>query len=162
SRITHHASRIMAQTITVHSFRRGRGKTNIAANLAVLLAAGGRRVAIVDTDLRAPGVHLLFGLADADLGRTLNAYLAGLCPRPAQQHIQGTGVIIELARKLDVPHTRLIVSMVPSSLPPAEVAAEIERAYACPVAAVLPTAEEMLLLAGSGIFVLRHPNHPLT
>src|SRR5438128_10693765 len=69
----------MAKILTVHSFRRGRGKSNIAANLAMLLAADGRRVGVIDTDLYEPGVHLLFGLDNSAPGPTLNDYLAGAC-----------------------------------------------------------------------------------
>jgi tyrosine-protein kinase Etk/Wzc len=38
------------------------GKTFVAANLAALTAAAGRRVLLVDLDLRAPRVHSLFGI----------------------------------------------------------------------------------------------------
>ena len=40
------------------------GKTETLANLAVLLARGGRRVIVVDCDLRKPRVHSFFGLAN--------------------------------------------------------------------------------------------------
>ena len=49
----------MATTVAVHSFRGGTGKSNITANLAVTVARQGRRVAIVDTDIQSPGVHVL-------------------------------------------------------------------------------------------------------
>src|SRR5258706_7136884 len=40
----------------------GVGKTNIVANLALLLAAGGRRVLAVDGDLGLPNLDLLLGM----------------------------------------------------------------------------------------------------
>ena len=53
----------------------GEGKTTIAANSAVVIAQQGRRVLLVDADLRKPGLHLVLqvenkaGLADLLLGR---------------------------------------------------------------------------------------------
>lgn len=54
----------MSKVISVHSFRGGTGKSNTTANVAAQLAAGGARVAIVDTDIQSPGIHVLFGMDD--------------------------------------------------------------------------------------------------
>jgi len=70
----------MATIISIHSFRGGTGKSNATANIAALLAAAGRRVGVVDTDIQSPGVHVLFGLDEDYLGYTLNDYLWGACP----------------------------------------------------------------------------------
>ena len=40
----------------------GEGKTTTAANLAVVFGLAGHRVCVVDTDLRRPTIHRLFGL----------------------------------------------------------------------------------------------------
>jgi MinD-like ATPase involved in chromosome partitioning or flagellar assembly len=82
--------------------------------------------------------------------------------RPDQQDYQGTGVTVEVARKLDVPRLVLIVNKVPSVFDVADVKARVERTYHCEVAAVLPHAEEMMALASAGIFALRYPDHPVT
>jgi MinD-like ATPase involved in chromosome partitioning or flagellar assembly len=63
--------------ISIHSFRGGTGKSNTVANLACLIARRGFRVGIIDTDIQSPGVHVLFGLEDHRIQRTLNDYLWG-------------------------------------------------------------------------------------
>ena len=65
----------MAKIISVHSFRGGTGKSNLAANIATLAAAEGRRVGVVDTDIQSPGIHVLFGLAGEQISASLNDYL---------------------------------------------------------------------------------------
>ena len=82
--------------------------------------------------------------------------------RPDQQDYQGTGVTVEVARKLSVPSLLLVVNKVPAAFPPAEVRARVEKAYTADVAAVLPHSDEMMTLASSGIFVLKYPDHAVT
>jgi len=82
--------------------------------------------------------------------------------RPDSQDYQGTSVTVEVARKLDVPRMTLIVNKTPDAFDAAEVKARVEQAYGCEVAAVLPHSDEMMVLASSGIFVLRFPDHPVT
>lgn len=79
--------------------------------------------------------------------------------RPDSQDYQGTGVTIEVARKLDVPNLLMVVNKVPPSFDDAEVQARVEQTYGCPVAAVLPHSDDMMTLASAGIFVLRYPDH---
>ncbi len=239
----------MAQIVSVHSFRGGTGKSNTTANLSALLAAEGRRVGVVDTDIQSPGIHVLFGMHEEEMPHSLNDYLWGKCTieqaafdvtdrlkadikgkiflipssikageiarvlregydvgllndgfrdlidklnldvllidthpglneetllsiaisdalvvimRPDQQDYQGTGVTVEVARKLDVPRMVLVVNKVPAVFGERDVKARVEQAYGCPVAAVLPHSDEMMTLASSGIFVLKYPDHPIT
>lgn len=70
----------MVKILAIHSFRGGTGKSNLAANLATVLALQGRRVAVVDTDLASPGVHVLFGFAPTADQHTLNDHLEGAVP----------------------------------------------------------------------------------
>jgi MinD-like ATPase involved in chromosome partitioning or flagellar assembly len=69
----------LPRIISIHSFRGGTGKSNTAANLATLLAREGMRVAVVDTDIQSPGIHVIFGHKQVSGGRTLNDYLWGRC-----------------------------------------------------------------------------------
>jgi MinD-like ATPase involved in chromosome partitioning or flagellar assembly len=82
--------------------------------------------------------------------------------RPDQQDYQGTGVTVDVARKLEVPRLLLVVNKVPAAFDPADMQAGLERAYACEVAAVLPHSDEMMVLASAGIFSLHYPDHPMT
>src|SRR5437764_4454388 len=54
------------QTIGVTSAAQGEGKSTTVANLAIALAQSGRRVIVIDADLRRPGQHTLFGLERGD------------------------------------------------------------------------------------------------
>jgi MinD-like ATPase involved in chromosome partitioning or flagellar assembly len=239
----------MYKIVSVHSFRGGTGKSNTTANLATLLAAEGRRVGVIDTDIQSPGIHILFGLKEEQMTYSLNDYLWGKCSikqtaydvtsdlgakidgkvfltpssikageiarvlregydvgllndgfhdlveqmdldalmidthpglneetllsiaisdtlaiimRPDQQDYQGTGVTVEVARKLDVPRLLLIINKVPAVFDFDDVRARVEQTYNCEVGAVLPHSDEMMTLASAGIFALRYPDHPIT
>ncbi|NER08704.1 MAG: MinD/ParA family protein [Okeania sp. SIO3C4] len=69
----------MLRIIAFNSFRGGTGKSNIVSNLAAVLADMGKRVGVIDLDLPSPGVHILFGLDQAQIENTLNDYLWGNC-----------------------------------------------------------------------------------
>jgi MinD-like ATPase involved in chromosome partitioning or flagellar assembly len=239
----------MSSIISIHSFRGGTGKSNTTANISVLIAQRGLRVGVVDTDIQSPGIHVLFGLEEDDIGYSLNDYLWGRCEieqtamdvtdragvkingkiflmpssikageiakvlregydvgllndgfqraieelgldvliidthpglneetllsiaisdglviilRPDSQDHQGTGVTVDVARKLGIEHMVLMVNKVPAIFDSAMVKQRIETAYDCEVAAVLPHSDELMALASSGIFVLKYPNHEVT
>ena len=69
----------MAKIISIHSFRGGTGKSNTTANIAAMLAAQGKRVGVIDTDILSPGIHVLFGLDETKIKYALNDYLWGRC-----------------------------------------------------------------------------------
>jgi MinD-like ATPase involved in chromosome partitioning or flagellar assembly len=69
----------MSQIISINSFRRGAGCSNILANLAALLVAEGHRVGVVDTNIQSPGLHILFGLDEDEITATLYDYLWDRC-----------------------------------------------------------------------------------
>lgn len=244
----------MSKIVSVHSFRGGTGKSNTTANVSTLLAAEGRRVGVIDTDIQSPGIHVLFGLQEDDIKFSLNDYLWGKCEiekaahdvtahltsegahiarggqvylipssikvgeiarvlregydvgllndgfqnlvselkldvlmidthpglneetllsiaisdalaiimRPDQQDYQGTGVTVEVARKLDVPRMVMVVNKTPTTLNFEEVKQRVRQTYNCEVGAVLPHSDEMMTLASSTIFALRYPDHSIT
>jgi len=69
----------MGKIVSIHSFRGGTGKSNTTANLSSQTAMAGKRVGVVDTDIQSPGIHVLFGLDENSMGKTLNDYLHSEC-----------------------------------------------------------------------------------
>ena len=69
----------MAQVVSIHSYRRGTGKTSLTVNLAVLMALAGKKVAIIDAAFQAPSTQFFFGLEKKQKGCFFNDYLDGRC-----------------------------------------------------------------------------------
>jgi MinD-like ATPase involved in chromosome partitioning or flagellar assembly len=82
--------------------------------------------------------------------------------RPDNQDYQGTGVTVEIARKLNVPNMMLLVNKVPGVLDLKQVRAQVEQTYKAPVLAVFPHSDELMALASGGVFALRYPDNPFT
>jgi MinD-like ATPase involved in chromosome partitioning or flagellar assembly len=213
----------------------------------------GNRVAIVDTDIHSPGIHVLFGFDENKITRALNDYLWGKAPiedaayplhataskdldrgylkdlkiwlvpssirtgeiarilregydvgllnegfhtlldklqldylfidthpglneetllsiaissalviilRPDQQDFQGTAVTVDVARKLEVLHLRLVVNKALSRYDFGKVKADIAASYQVPVSGVLPLSEDVASNASSDIFSVPNPDHP--
>ena len=212
----------MSKIISIHSFRGGTGKSNTTANVTAHLALQGLRVGVIDTDIQSPGIHVLFGMNEDDIGSSLNDYLWGKCNiedaahdvtsqlgvnvpgkvylipssikageiarvlregydvgllndgfhelvealdldvlmidthpglneetllsiaisdalaiimRPDQQDYQGTGVTVEVARKLNVPRLVIVVNKTPQVYDFSQVRGQVEQLYGAEVAA---------------------------
>jgi MinD-like ATPase involved in chromosome partitioning or flagellar assembly len=233
----------MPNVISIHSFTQGTGKTQVAANLAVLIAGKGYRVGVVEANVQAPGMEYLFDLNEPQY--YLNDYLLGRCSiqdaiqdcghvvengvlfvaaanarfidtvqltgtnfpmellqqgvetfqklynldlvlvdAPSgidertlymigtataigfvmlldQREYQGVATAIEVARKLESARIAMLVNDVSPTFSEDQVKSEIEHTYKCP-AFILPHADELLAMAGKGVFVLQYPLHPLT
>src|SRR5262245_9841383 len=104
--------------ISTHSFRGGTGKSNITANLAVLIARAGHRVGVIDTDIQSPGIHVLFRVDDKKLTHSLNDYLWGRCPIEAA----AVDVSERCIGALNEENGRPRLFLIPSSLRPGEIA----------------------------------------
>jgi len=238
----------VSRIIAVHSFRGGTGKSNITANTAALLALRGKRVAIIDTDIQSPGIHVLFGFGgDRHPVHTLNDFLVGrsrieqsatdvggvvpgitsgslhlvassiapadiaavlrdgydverlndaliglgealgldylfvdthpglneetlltvaICDtlvvilRPDQQDYQGTAVTVDVAQRLGVPQTLLLVNKVYEDADPSQVIRIVEDAYGVPAVAALPLSQDVAANASSGLFAITDAAHP--
>ncbi|KQX05687.1 MULTISPECIES: polysaccharide biosynthesis tyrosine autokinase [unclassified Leifsonia] len=81
-----------APVVVVSSPGLGDGKSTIAANLAVALAEGGLRVALIDGDLRSPSTARLFGLT-SKTGLSY-ALLAGAAPEAITRSEVATGLTV--------------------------------------------------------------------
>jgi MinD-like ATPase involved in chromosome partitioning or flagellar assembly len=109
----------LTKIVSVHSFRGGTGKSNTSANIAAQLALSGKRVAVVDTDVQSPGIHVLFGFDEEMQGKMLNDYLYGGCP------------IVECAHDVTskVGDTTGTLYLVPASIKAADIAKVLRQGY---------------------------------
>jgi MinD-like ATPase involved in chromosome partitioning or flagellar assembly len=110
----------MAKIISVHSFRGGTGKSNTSANLAYLCAVSGLKVGVVDTDIQSPGIHVLFGMDEEHMGRSLNDYLWGKCA------IEETAYDVTASLGAGVKGT---IYLIPSSIKAGEIARVLREGY---------------------------------
>ena len=58
------------RTLVITSPSPGEGKSTVAANLAVVMAQAGKRVILLDTDLRRPSLHHIFEVSNRQRGLT--------------------------------------------------------------------------------------------
>jgi len=111
----------MSKIISVHSFRGGTGKSNTTANVATLLAAEGRRVGVVDTDIASPGIHVIFNVhQEEEMKHSLNDYLWGKCD------IKDTA--IDVTKRLGQ-GIKGQVFLIPSSIKAGEIARVLREGY---------------------------------
>jgi MinD-like ATPase involved in chromosome partitioning or flagellar assembly len=110
----------MPKIISIHSFRGGTGKSNMTANISSSVALRGKRVGIVDTDIQSPGIHVLFGMDEDSMSRSLNDYLWGECA------VEDTAYDVTPAPVRDAGGS---VFLIPSSLNPGEIARILREGY---------------------------------
>jgi MinD-like ATPase involved in chromosome partitioning or flagellar assembly len=82
--------------------------------------------------------------------------------RPDQQDYQGTAVMVDIARKLQVPETSLVINEVPRAFDEQTLSTQTEATLDCSVIAVLPHCDELTALASSHVFVRCYSEHPFT
>lgn len=108
-----------SKIVSIHSFRGGTGKSNIAANLAAMAALDGKRVAVMDTDVQSPGIHVIFGLGRRKLKYTLNDYLRGSC--------NITDTCIDLTEEQGIKRGKLF--LIPSSMSASDITRILREGY---------------------------------
>ncbi|MBN2145777.1 MAG: MinD/ParA family protein [Anaerolineales bacterium] len=69
----------MPQVVTFHSFRRGTGKSTLAANTAVLCALRGLRVGLVDLNLESPSMAYILNLSHIEITYHINDFIWQQC-----------------------------------------------------------------------------------
>jgi len=109
----------MGKIVSIHSFRGGTGKSNISANLAAVAALEGKRVAVMDTDVASPGIHIIFGLGRQKIKYTLNDYLRGTCDI--------TDACIDMTNRLGIKDGRLF--LIPSSMSATDITRILREGY---------------------------------
>ncbi|MEW5828425.1 MAG: polysaccharide biosynthesis tyrosine autokinase [Chloroflexota bacterium] len=73
--------------VLVSSAGPSEGKTTVAVNLAIIMAQGGKRVLLIDADMRRPRIHAIFGLSNR---AGLSTLFRGKMPlRSAVQRVEG-------------------------------------------------------------------------
>jgi MinD-like ATPase involved in chromosome partitioning or flagellar assembly len=122
----------------------------------------GLRKLIQDLELDVLLIDTHPGLGEETLLSIVISHTLAIILRPDQQDYEGTGVTVQVARRLKVPNMVLVVNKVPEIFDAAAVKAQVERTYNCPVVAVLPHSDDLMALASGGIFALRYPDHPVT
>jgi len=110
----------MSKIISIHSFRGGTGKSHTTANVATLLAAEGRRIGVVDTDIQSPGIHVLFGVDQETLSHSLNDYLWGRCSIEQAAHDVTPNLNASLEGR---------IFLIPSSIKPTDIARVMHEGY---------------------------------
>ena len=118
---TEHPPERKVRLVAVHSFRGGTGKSNLSANLAFLAAREGARVAVLDTDLQSPGVHVLFGVEPGRVLRSLSDFVQGQCELKE--------VAIDLTSEMGLDEHGGQLLLLPSSLKLEAITAILSKGY---------------------------------
>jgi septum site-determining protein MinD len=122
----------------------------------------GLRQLVDELDLEFLLIDTHPGLNEETLLSLVLSHALLIVMRPDKQDYEGTGITVKIAQGLEVPRLLIAVNKTPSILEAAAVKANVERAYGCEVAEVLPHTDEMMNLASEDVFVARYPDHPLS
>ncbi len=86
----------------------------------------------------------------------------GLGVRPDQQDYYGTALLLEIAKKLELPQICLLANKVFSSIDPGRLAGKLSERFGFEVIGVLPLSEDVARLESRELFVRSNPDHVIT
>ena len=117
-------------------------------------------ISTLDLDYLIVDTHT--GLNEETLLTTAISDTLVVVMKPDKQDYQGTAIIVDVARHLQVSDLLMVVNKTPRDFDYDVVRQNVEDAYNSTVAAVLPHTEEMIALDNTDIFALRYPEHEVT
>lgn len=79
--------------------------------------------------------------------------------RPDRQDYQGTAIMLELARKLRVPHVHLVINKAVSRADFKVLEERVVATFKERVLAVIPLSDDVAALGSSGLFCIEQPQH---
>ena len=100
------------------------------------------------------------GLGEETMLYTVMSKLLVVLLRPDQQDYLGTGVVVEVAKKLGVPQIGLVVNKVLPQYRPEDVAAKIGAQYQAKVIGMLPFDAGVMANESAQVMVIAQPEHP--
>ncbi len=121
---------------------------------------GGIEDLITDLNLDVVIIDSPAGLAEETLSLLALTDILRIVMFLDHREYQGTGATLDVARRLNVGDVAILVNDVPELFNYDQVRSEVSETYDCPVT-VLPHSEELLTMAGRGIFIQEYPDHPL-
>lgn len=88
--------------------------------MAAIFATRGLNIAVIDTDIQSPGIHILFGFHESEMVHSLNDYLWGKCEIVQAAYDVTPNLGTDIKGK---------VYLVPSSINPGDIARVLHDGY---------------------------------
>lgn len=151
--------RSQRKVLLVTSVQENEGKSTVSANLALSLARDGKRVLLVDADVRKPAQFKLFSQTYEKEDAQIGSLLVGQCTlQQAKRRIKDTEVYLLAGNRSYKNATKLLTSILATSLYE-EMRAEADYVIIdTPPLAQAADAEELMRFADAGLLVVRQ-NH---